>query len=1343
MSDQVGTTNSMLILLIVVMLLIMALAIGAIFIILRSRKKEEPPSIAKPEAEQPPETNLSEPLPPPKVMASRFAAAMETLKQMVPGSNYRYRVPWFLLVGESGSGKTSILEHLSVGAPSSVLPAGTPPALSRRWRFLDQAIVIDIPGEAFLARPGTSTDRKAWLTFLRLLLHHRPKRPLEGIVLTIPATELLDASLDPENPERRARLESIRERLSEAQQQLGLDLPIYILITKSDQIQGFSSFCGELPPEMQQDIFGWSNPHRLDTSFTAEWVDEAFDAIHETLLHRQMEILAGRAQVADPDGVFLFPFELQKLRKSLRVLLEATFRASAYKDAPFFRGIYFCGVISRPNAVPNSTLASVGSAQAAAGSGVFSSTSARPFLLPEVESPHLVFVQHLFDFKVFLEYRIARPIEFGFFSRNRSVLLAQVLSLLLLVVLSVSTVLAYHRIDRLQQSRILPVLKDVYETFQNIQIKKSTGIDSAFDLMGSLDVVHQNEFRSLAMPYSYIDPVRNDLRTVLEQAFEKVVLQSCKSALEQRAAQTMQHVHSLQESGAAAQELTSLFAPALGKPFRSNPQYVKLQGYLAEITALNQNINRYQIVSQAGSGSAKELGELLRYLGKRELPGRERLGHDTYFENLIADSSWSSLNIPSDYQEVTAQQTLDLIHDFYQSWFVECPLIKTVDSLQSGLNELQSSEQNPSDQDLQSLQQLIQYLDNQLGSGAYDWIEDNFSRSVYPALGPELDAMPFADERLKDAVVQAGTEAQGKLQAALMEKRTVLDVSNGRVRLNGSVRTLGVVLASLTSLDFMKASNTSSQASATRFGSDFVWKVSTLNDASRLYDSYSKAVGEMLPALPEEYRTPLEDVAADRISEALYSAVLQARMRNPDTNRQSSLDTELQLFSGAVGTLQQIQDALSALGATDEQTMIKKIVSGQANSLLARVDNELASVYAPAASAVTWSGKKPLSLYLYEVDSPEDLEAYLKSERQRIAALGADVSPVVQYLVSHRIRGEVPTKWETINQDLKLFQGNKPGNPIAVLETFIQTDLDKITPENRCKANLVKREADVFLNARDHLAQMAVSDCRRLAVVRYNQIASFFNQRLSGRFPFSQNVETRDIPEADPGAIAEFYTLFDQDSAGLADVLPQTSVAPGDAIAFLQAMTQARPFVLGAAANEVPAVDLTVLFRANRDHEVNGNQIIDWQMQVGQQEIRLAPVVQKLRWHLGDPIKLVFRYAKDSPYAPVAISGSGFTVQDRTVTFEFSNLWSLYALLQSHAPPRGSAADLAAFRFSNAPAVNQSSFGSSALPDALVFVRIDLSSISAKPEGVGEKLTFSALPAVAPKLSSQAVADGE
>ncbi len=98
--------------------------------------------------------------------------------------------------------------------------------------------------------------------------------------------------------------------------------------------------------------------------------------------------------------------------------------------------------------------------------------------------------------------------------------------------------------------------------------------------------------------------------------------------------------------------------------------------------------------------------------------------------------------------------------------------------------------------------------------------------------------------------------------------------------------------------------------------------------------------------------------------------------------------------------------------------------------------------------------------------------------------------------------------------------------------------------------------------------------------------------------------------------------------------------------------------MLAAVIDPSPYSDLGVLFRANREREVNGNQIIDWQMQIGQQPpIQYKPVEQKLRWRLGDPVRIVLRYAKDSPYVPVATSDSGYTVQDqRTVTFNDSNL---------------------------------------------------------------------------------------
>ncbi len=1348
MSDHV-----MQVLMIVILLLAIALAVVAVILLRRSLKADGPPSLAGPKAA---EVNAdgSPRLSAPEI-ASGFATAMATLKRLVPTWNYRYRVPWYLLVGEEKSGKTKIFEHLDVSSFSPILPMGPPTSLTQRWRFLDQAIVINVPGEEFLALPGKSTDSRSWLTLLRFLKRYRPKRPLEGIVLTVPAGELMRAETEPDKPQRLARMEAIRERFSEAQQELGLNLPVYVLITKSDEIEGFSSFCGELSSDLQEDIFGWSNPHRLDTNFTSDWVTEAFDGIHQTLLQRQMEILADRRQFADADRVFLFPFELQKLREPIRVLLGRIFRASAYRDAPFLRGIYFSGIISPPDAMPATSLTLAGSSPVAPL--LLSSPPSRSYLLQEAATPRLVFVQHLFDFKVFPEYRVAAKIATGFFSRNRLVLVAQILCCALVLLLGIATPLAYHRIGALQHGRIVPVLTQVKNTLNEIYISKSkpqSQMDPAFELMGSLSAIHQNEFRSWAMPYSLIDPVRRDLRATLEGAFGKVVLQACQSVLEQK-------IKDVSSSPAPTPQEILDSASALGKPFTSNPQYIKLQEYLAKVAALNQNIARYEVISQAGSGSMKELGDLMEYLGDRELPLKDRLAHDPYFERLVYDAHFTPLESQavSKYQKETGQHTYNLITDFYQSWFCaentpgadECPLIASLDSLQKKLKDLQSTTV-PTNEDLQSLLHTVQSLDTTLRNGSYDWIAESFSRNTYPAIGPTLDAMPFADEKLKtteeelkNAVEQEGTADQGKLLTKVLANKTILDVGNSRVRLNGPTRTLGVVLASLLDLDFMKDSQDAAATLSFRTSAGYVWNQAALNDATALYDTYSKTVNDMLPALPDEYRAPLEDVVDDRISEALYVAASEARIPNPNVRGQSAmqspLDTELQNLDASIPRLENILQVLSNLGATKNEAQLRGNVDAQAISLLQRVDDELASVYVPQIPEAAWDGKKQLSLFLYQADSVEDLNVDLKAERQRIDSLVADASPVLQYLLSRRIHGKVPTaKWDAISKDIK--QASTPGTPIPVLETFILAGLDKITPENGCKGYIAKKQSDVFLSRRDSLAQQAAEQCHQAAVTRYNDLADKFNHKLSWHFPFSAKVVP---PEADPRDVAEFYAQLDQSSPGLAESLATASSETSKAIGFLKEMTDARPLLLGTGKDKLPILDLNVLFGANQDREVLGEEVADWTMLVGTQEIGQKaldpPLEKKVRWRFGDHIKVSLRYARSGPYVPAP--STAFSMQHDAIVFDFTNLWSLYALLQTHAPPQTEPSDLVAFTIANMFAPHQPVAGKSVAESTQVFIQTDLLSVAAKPEGPNEKLEFTPFPREAPVINLQAASHGD
>src|SRR5207249_3031099 len=193
-----------------------------------------------------------------------FRRARTLIRRHVPGRHAIYQIPCFLLLGESAAGKTSLLQAAGLRTPFATAAAET---LSNRtgcrWWFFDHGIVLDTDGASILTGTGGTSDTCGWQTLLRLLQRHRPARPLDGIILTIPCTELLGA---PEQHSARLaqatqKATVLTEKLWQAQRRLGLRLPVYILIPKCDRLSGRQSSCTPLPARAREGSSGWCTPY--------------------------------------------------------------------------------------------------------------------------------------------------------------------------------------------------------------------------------------------------------------------------------------------------------------------------------------------------------------------------------------------------------------------------------------------------------------------------------------------------------------------------------------------------------------------------------------------------------------------------------------------------------------------------------------------------------------------------------------------------------------------------------------------------------------------------------------------------------------------------------------------------------------------------------------------------------------------------------------------------------------------------------------------------------------------------------------------------------------------------
>ena len=269
-----------LLILVLIVLLVLGISIFLYIVLRRARKVtfSADPSAKKAEADkkEPPPgeflhyaSNLE--------LRASFSRAVRLLRNYVTGRDYRYRVPWFLMTSEAESGKTTLLNGIGTNLSAE---ASAQDDQQVNWFFFNEGVVIDVAGDFVLRNDGTANHR-GWNTISRLLVRHRPRRPLDGIVLTIPCTDLCGP--DVLNNERRFKLEQkaicLYKKLWQSQRILGMRLPVYLLVTKCDEVPGFTSFCAQLPEKLQTQMFGWSNPDPLDAPFRPDLIEQHLDSV--------------------------------------------------------------------------------------------------------------------------------------------------------------------------------------------------------------------------------------------------------------------------------------------------------------------------------------------------------------------------------------------------------------------------------------------------------------------------------------------------------------------------------------------------------------------------------------------------------------------------------------------------------------------------------------------------------------------------------------------------------------------------------------------------------------------------------------------------------------------------------------------------------------------------------------------------------------------------------------------------------------------------------------------------------------------------------------------------------
>jgi type VI secretion system protein ImpL len=273
-----------------------------------------------------------------------LVSAVELLKKSAlaegrGGKAALYALPWYMVLGSADSGKSSMIRNSGLQkpdqGPGELKGIGSSP--NCEWWFTNQAVVLEAD-RRFVVHDENRQAENGWATFLQLLGKHRSNTPLNGVVVTISATELLQGSAG--EMESLARL--LRRRLDAMRTQLKQVFPIYVVITKLDLVHGFQEFFHGLDEKASAQILGATLRGKHMRHPEPEKVcDAEFQALFQTLAKRRGFCLVRETDQRLKTGSYLFPLEFHRLRANLKGFVRSLGEANAYGASPLFRGFYF------------------------------------------------------------------------------------------------------------------------------------------------------------------------------------------------------------------------------------------------------------------------------------------------------------------------------------------------------------------------------------------------------------------------------------------------------------------------------------------------------------------------------------------------------------------------------------------------------------------------------------------------------------------------------------------------------------------------------------------------------------------------------------------------------------------------------------------------------------------------------------------------------------------------------------------------------------------------------------------------------------------------------------------
>jgi type VI secretion system protein ImpL len=1200
-------------------------------------------------------------------------------------------LPWFLAMGEAASGTSTLIRSIR-GRRHTTQPAGHLGCVGYRF---DQAMVLDVPGEWLVPE---SAD-EPWLALIDTLARRGVTPALNGVILCIRAP-----SLQHWEDEQTAHPDIVADRLRDLTGVLSVTIPLYVILTQCDGLPGFTPWTAALSRDRRREILGWSNTRRADDTYQPAWVEDAWRCLSTDLARHHFQLLA-HASGREADALFAFPRELHRLADPLRAYLDALF--GGRPSDVWLRGVYCCGRVHVET--ETASTARPGTSRQLAGLAATAGSAFTAHGNPAREA--IAFTRDLFEAKIFLEGEVARPSARLVRRRRRQLRVMQGALVVVLIAMIAFGAAAVGLTTNLETLRPLLETTHVHLAAPPTSV---TGLQSAaVELMQHIEDRAGRVAGAAVSPWvpgSWLPGFHVDMIHVMALMHERLIVKAVTSTI--------------QRQGDAILTRTSAppdRASRLAQQIEDLPEYAELRALVAALDRLESAVAHYQALERGRD--FRVLARLVREtIGPRSpLPALDGL---YYVEQGLHLAAVPPLH-PETYRISAQRHAVDLLTRVRDASMEAGGLRARLHALAAQLDRITNGAGGESET-LDAVAHGVSQVQRLLVRDDLRWLDGKrfdlgitFNQDI---LAP-LQQHGALDQSALDEWQGIADAGLAELKASLAGIRSstygpLLEQSDGRIirRLAEPVASLGSALGELYALPFMQTDETDVPNMSLR--PQAAWDVGELGHAVTFAEQSRSARAGILPGVPAAVQPLVERVGARRLAAELRRRIAgaqEAASATDDTQWDGHVRGGVEHYQEAAPLLLRLAAALETLGSDDAAQAIRHHVAAEAVRWLTQVDRALTVevFYTPPIERDGACGTEQVRAQA--AHDPIQRAAAVADARARIADLArASAHPLLTLITEHpelrtRVAGARPEaemiqRWEGILSDLDRYERRVPNNAIVRLERFLLQEVDRVTVENFVDKlhRAVTPGVAYFDRQRAAVAQAVWSRCRSVAQASahraYADVARVFNERLAGHFPFADTAHST-AEQARPGVVRDFLRLLRAAApmiqAGFRSELHPTA-AQVNAREFTARMA-ALAAVLEPLLNDSPSGDtsggLAFTVEPAQRPENSATDIAEWTVEVGDRSFHPADAPARVRWRIGDPIRVTLRWAPDASTLPQpSAEAAGMVVAERTVEFNYDDRWSLWSLLRRHhiepgnsedtdvlASPRGRTADLLRF----------------------------------------------------------------